>query len=65
MSTDTVTASPAQFGFRGLGAAMVLGACGALVVGWASLRRRTSGTAESAAAETISGRVEGGISPCR
>jgi hypothetical protein len=61
MSTATVTASPARFGFRGLGAAMVLPACGAIVVGWASLRRRTSGTAESTAAGPISGRVEGGI----
>jgi hypothetical protein len=62
MSTNTVTRSPARFGFRWLGAAMVLAVCSALIVGWASLLRRTSGTAESAsAAEPISGGVEGGI----
>jgi hypothetical protein len=61
-STSTVTGSPARFGFRGFGAAMALAVCGALIVGWASLRHRTSGTAESAsAAEPISGRIEGGI----
>ena len=64
MSTSTVTRSPAPSGFRWLGAAMVLAVCSALIIGWASLLRRTSppGTAESASeAEPISGGVEGGI----
>jgi hypothetical protein len=62
MSTSTVTSRPTRFGFRGLGAAMALAVCGAVILGWASLRHRTSGTAQTAsAAEQISGRVEGGI----
>ena len=47
---------PARFGVRGLAAVVALAVGGALIDGWASLRQRKSGTAESSVEQ-----VEGGI----
>jgi hypothetical protein len=53
---------PVRFGFRALGVGMVLIACGAVILRWASLQHRTSGAATSpSTTEPIAGRVEGGI----
>jgi hypothetical protein len=53
---------PVRFGIRALGVGMVLLACGAVILRWASVQQRMSRAATSpSTAEPIAGRVEGGI----